>query len=83
MTLKCYPLDIYPLTIICDRYDGTYSGAKYLAFNLHHDCIPYGVNGDDIECFDFWREKHNFPIGKGNTLTEAAVDLWKQMKEGK
>ena len=29
--------EMYPLTIIKDRYNGTYSGGMYLAFNLEYD----------------------------------------------
>lgn len=32
--------EIYPLTIISDRYTGAYSGGEYLAFNLDFDEIP-------------------------------------------
>lgn len=47
--------DIYPLTIICDRYSGTYSGGEYLAFNLDFDEIPQEVLGDDTTaiCYKF------------------------------
>lgn len=31
---------VYPLTILRDRYGGTYSGGAYLAWNRHYDDIP-------------------------------------------
>lgn len=37
--------DIYPLTIIRDRYNDVYSGGKYLAFNLDADEIPTAIWG--------------------------------------
>lgn len=33
-------LELYPLTIIKDRYSGVYSGGKWLAFNLDPEEIP-------------------------------------------
>ena len=39
-------LDMYPITILTDRYGGTYSGGGWLAFNLPPEEIPFEV--DDI-----------------------------------
>lgn len=65
---------IYPLTIIADRYQGTYSGGAYLAFNLNYDEIPPEVSGSDLECDMFWRET-NLIVGKGSTTFFALMDL--------
>ena len=70
----------YPLTIICDRYDGTYSGAKWLAFPRLHDQIPMDVDGDDLKCKYFW-ENYLEPVGKGAYANDAVADLIKQMME--
>ena len=68
--------DIYPLTIICDRYSGTYSGGAYLAFNLDFDEIPAEVNADDVSCAGFWvEEADNYKIGKGSCIDEALDNL--------
>ena len=69
--------DIYPLTIICDRYSGTYSGGKYLAFNLDFDEIPLSVSGDDVSCMEFWytEEAEDYKIGKGSCIDEALDNL--------
>ena len=75
--------EIYPLTVILDRYNGVYSGAKYLAFNLYPDCVPCDVLGDDMDCPDFWAKKHSFPIGKGNTMQDAVDNLYNLIKEEK
>lgn len=65
---------IYPLTIIADRYDGTYSGGKYLAFNMDFDEMPEEIIGDDVSCCNiFYRP--DFVYGKGETITEAYMDL--------
>ena len=69
--------DIYPLTIIRDRYNGVYSKGKYLAFNTDYYDIPQEIDGDDVECFDFWYslEPNKYIIGKGNTIEEALENL--------
>jgi hypothetical protein len=41
----------YPTTIVADRYDGSYSGAAWLAFPF--DECPLGVDGGDLECMEF------------------------------
>ena len=46
--------DIYPLTVIRDRYNGTYSGASYLAFNLDSNLVPSEVHDSDVPCSYFW-----------------------------
>lgn len=74
--------DIYPITIIRDRYTGTYSKGKYLAFNLDFDEIPSAINSDDRTCDQFWCDaRHlNLFIGKGNTILEAMADLESKLK---
>lgn len=42
--------NIYPLTIIRDRYCGSYSGGTYVAFNLESPEVPKEVFGDDCSC---------------------------------
>ena len=66
--------DIYPITIIRDRYNGTYSGGKYLAFNLNYDEIPPQINADDVTCFLYWQDS-KILVGKGAYMGEAYDDL--------
>lgn len=73
--------DIYPLTIIADRYTGAYSGGEYLAFNLDFYEIPEDVNGDDCACNDFWG-KNKIPVGKGYTIEEALANLYILLRKG-
>ena len=81
--------DVYPLTIISDRYNGTYSGAKYTAWNLRPYEVPRAVGGSDIECHDFWtgadpdsyEYKGNHVIGMGSTIQEAKDDLVRKMQK--
>lgn len=67
--------EIYPLTIINDRYGGIYSKGKYLAFNLEYDEIPSSINGDDTDCLLFWLENEDYLVGKGNSVEKAIEDL--------
>lgn len=69
----------YPTTIIRDRYNGTYSGAKWLAFPLDFYQVPGEVDGGDTECMMFWGT-YNDPVGKGATPKDAIEDLTKQFK---
>lgn len=74
--------EIYPLTIVRDRYTGTYSGGRYTAWNLEFYELPYGIQADDVTCMMFWDEDRL--AGRGNTPQEAVDDLRARMKrEGK
>lgn len=71
----------YPLCIIYDRYNGTYSGGKWVAFNCTHDDIPLNISADDVTCAEAWaslkrhRNEGKFLYGVGNTPEEAIDDL--------
>jgi hypothetical protein len=75
--------EIYPLTIVRDRYTGSYSGGKYTAWNLDAEEIPTDINADDVSCFNFWwtDKADEYIIGKGNTVSEALADLYIQLKQ--
>ena len=77
---------IYPLTIIIDRYSGTYSGGEFTVWNLYPETIPDDIYSDDCTCADFWRElnhdeksynyrKYHDKCGVGNTIQEAIDNL--------
>lgn len=72
--------DIYPLTIVEDRYGGTYSGGVYTAWNLYPNDIPCGPFAGDCACSDFWYEC-TVPVGKGNTPNAAADNLRNKLVE--
>ena len=65
---------IYPLTIILDRYNGTYSSGKYIAWNLEPNEIPKESQGSDTTSAFFWKY-NKIPCGKGNTPEEAIKNL--------
>lgn len=73
--------EIYPITIISDRYTGTYSGGKWTAWPLDPDNLPDGIFGGDIECAVAWRnlkedrKRGKLAFGVGNTPEGALSDL--------
>ena len=74
---------IYPLTVIHSRYQGTYEGGVYLAWNRHFYNINSDAMGDDIECSSYFADSdHNDgPIGVGRTPYEAIKDLKEKLNE--
>ena len=69
----------YPLTIIKDRYQGTYSGGKFTAWNLKHFDVPEAIQGDDLTASVFW-QYDDFIVGKGDTPEEAILDLIEKLE---
>lgn len=74
--------EIYPLTIVSDRYTGAYSGGQYTAWNLSANELPDGIDGDDVDCMSFWRN-NTIPVGKGRTVSEALANLYIQLNNDK
>lgn len=75
--------EIYPVTIVMDRYTGTYSKGKWLAFQLDTDQVPDEIGSNDGDEENFWRSHDDMklPIGKGNTPNEALEDLKAKAKK--
>ena len=76
---KAKPKQIYPLTVILDRYNGTYSGGKWTAWNLKFSDIPPAVSADDCSCAGFFSNS-NIVYGTGNTPEKAIEDLRKKLE---
>jgi len=74
---KKYP---YPLTIVCDRYCGAYSGGKFVAWPLDADQVPEGPDWGDCGCMDFWEQNVQL-VGLGSTPEEAVDSLIERQKE--
>ena len=72
--------EIYPLTIIKDRYTGVYSGGKYTAWNMYHDEIPKEIDEDDVTCINFWAY-NDIPVGIGETIYSAIESLKENLKK--
>lgn len=66
---------IYPLTIVADRYGGSYSGALFTAWNLNYDELPDEINDCDLGCGLFWTRANRDEIGFGNDPNAAYQDL--------
>lgn len=73
--------EIYPLTVVNDRYGGTYSGGKFTAWSFDSDLVPSAIHADDMTCHDFWLDFWR-PVGKGDTIEEAIADLARQLEDG-
>ena len=71
---------IYPLTVVMDRYNGTYSGGKWVAFNLEPDEVPEDAQGDDVACCVFYSE-NRVRHGVGGSVYEAIIDLYTRMSD--
>lgn len=76
-TLSDDKKNIFPCTIVSDRYSGAYSHGAFLAFPLDACEIPEEVGDDDVTCMNFWYEYKGI-VGKGSTPQEAHDDLVKQ-----
>lgn len=88
--------NIYPCTIITARYQGTYEGARWLAFNCDADQIPSDATGDDVSCGNFWSMQAGgmlnyrvlseysksklIIVGKGESPNLAVEDLAKKLE---
>ena len=71
-----------PITVIEDRYDGTYAGGRYTAWNLRQEDIPHAISADDETCRLFWQHARaqKYLVGVGETREEAIQDL--RLKQG-
>ena len=66
--------NIYPVTIIFDRYTGAYSKGVWTAWHTFEDGIPEEVGMGDSDCGNFWYEFKGI-VGRGDTPDEAYKDL--------
>ena len=72
----------YPVTIIHDRYGGTYSGGAFVALPNHYHEIPInGPDGSDPDCAAFWRDYKGY-CGIGYTPYEAFNKLVRCIEDG-
>lgn len=81
--------EIYPQTIVKDRYQGAYSDSLYTAWNCDPDIVPAEINDEDIPCMAFWSaftpgtlpngDGDKLYCGKGKTPNEALIDLARVM----
>lgn len=72
--------DIYPLTILSDRYNGVYSGGKFIAFNIDYWEIPDSIGSGDFDEENFYSET-DIIYGIGNTVQECFDDLYNKINK--
>ena len=84
---------VYPVTILRDRYMGTYSGAEWTAWNLEFGQMPIGAQSSDDMAAEFWSQYvcddvpnctvvHKTPVyivGKGHDPQAAFIDLKRKL----
>lgn len=73
-------IDIYPCTIVADRYSGSFSGAPWIAYRLSYFELPDELDAGDEECHDFWAKEDKSLIGLGQTPQEAYDNLKKKIQ---
>ena len=65
----------YPVTIVMDRYGGSYSGGAWIAWPLYPEDVPREPEGDDSAAIVFWSGERKYPCGRGSTPNEALATL--------
>lgn len=84
MNIKDVYKNLYPLTIVMDRYTGVYSGGRFTAWNLNPDEIPEEICWGHSSALEIFRDirngKRNIVYGIGGTPDEAAMDLYMKIK---
>ena len=75
--------EIYPITIIEDRYTGVYSRGIYTAWNCDPEDIPSDISAGDVTCMMYWENdtEHRKYVGRGSTPDEALKDLKRRVGE--
>lgn len=85
MDIKEVYRKLYPLTIVMDRYTGTYSGGVFTAWELDVDEVPWEIAGGDLTAstlFDKIRDgRLNLVYGVGRTPDDAAMDLYLKLNK--
>lgn len=56
--------DIYPLTIVKDRYTGVYSGGEWTAWCCDADDVPPEIASGDLPCCSFWSAAHDANVSQ-------------------
>ena len=80
--------DVGPVTVIEDRYCGTYIGwhlnrdGKYVAWHCSEDQVPDAPFRDDNSASDFWAwvKEIGFVVGVGDTEEAARADLLREIE---
>lgn len=77
-------------TVVKDRYSGTYSGGKFIAYNCGQDWVDEysGHDSDDVGCCSYWDDVQDsdyvykgIVVGIGETEVLALKDLENKIME--
>jgi len=73
------------ITVINDRYCGTYSGAAFTAWDCSFEEIPSAISGNDDECDNFWAwqraNQGRVAVGIGESEEAAKTDLLRNLEK--
>lgn len=73
------------ITVINDRYCGTYSGAAFTAWDCSFEEIPSAISGNDDECDNFWAwhraNQGRVAVGIGESEEAAKTDLLRKLEK--
>jgi len=80
-------LDLFPICIIEDRYNGTYSGGAWIAFRNAEDLdinqlLDEGPSGGHKQVTEFWEKNQgNKNLAVGPTPNQAVKNLYLKSKD--
>jgi hypothetical protein len=72
--------DVHPVTIVDDRYGGTYSGGRWCAFPSNPQDVPPDPSWDDSSAAGWWADAEGLPVGRGDTPDLAYADLVRRLE---
>jgi hypothetical protein len=72
----------YPVTIVADRYGGTYAGGKYVAYPLEYHDVPEEAHGDDMAAMALFYMDDAPLRGVGHSPNAAFSDLIRRVRAG-
>jgi hypothetical protein len=74
----------WPLSVVADRYGGTYSRGEWSAWPLLPSEVPAAISGDDVEARQWWEAAATGSVvfGIGSSPEGAIADLKQKMSRG-
>lgn len=71
---------VFPITICKDRYEGVYSGGKWIAISLDvWEIVKFDLELEDDDPYTgFWQSDSARHIGRGETIEDALKDMVKR-----
>lgn len=73
------------VTIIADRYGGTYSNGRFIAVPVSYQSVEFYLDGspmdDDNSVQELWDRASGLIVGRGQSPNEAYEDLRRQLDD--